>query len=165
MSDPDPRRPSGFVYHGLDAAPFRHLFDLDAAGLAAVHAVRVTADEPDAYPCRLTLEDAEPGAELILCNHTHLGLASPYAARGPVYVGRAGLDRGTVATRRVPGAIRRRLLSVRAYDGRGMMVAGEVVEGTALEPVLERLFTASETAFVHLHFARRGCYAARVERG
>ena len=38
------------------------------------------------------------------------------------------------------------------------------VEGRALEPVIERLLSSLATGYLHLHFARPGCYAARVDR-
>jgi hypothetical protein len=44
------------------------------------------------------------------------------------------------------------------------MVAFELVEGTKLESAIERLFAAPNAAYLHLHFAAPGCYAARVER-
>ena len=44
------------------------------------------------------------------------------------------------------------------------MVDAEVVEGTQLEPLIERLFGDQRVSFLHVHNARRGCYACRVDR-
>ena len=46
----------------------------------------------------------------------------------------------------------------------GMMVARELVEGDRLEGAIERLFADPRAAYLHLHYAAAGCYAARVER-
>ncbi|MGN6150095.1 MAG: DUF1203 domain-containing protein [Rhizomicrobium sp.] len=45
------------------------------------------------------------------------------------------------------------------------MVEADAVNGDAVEPVLERLFARGDTAYVHVHYAKRGCFAALVERG
>jgi hypothetical protein len=46
-----------------------------------------------------------------------------------------------------------------------MMTDAEVVEGTALEPLIESMFADPAVAFLHVHNAKRGCFAARVDRG
>ena len=53
-------------YSGLDPIQFRPLFSLDEAGLAARGMVRVTANAKPGFPCRVSLEDAEPGETLLL---------------------------------------------------------------------------------------------------
>ena len=37
-------------------------------------------------PCRISLTDAKPGDELILVNHEHHAVASPYRMRFAIYV-------------------------------------------------------------------------------
>ena len=54
---------------------------------------------------------------------------------------------------------------MRAYDAAGWMHAADVVEGVALEPLIERLFADARIDCLHVHNARRGCYAFRIERG
>ncbi len=63
-----------------------------------------------------------------------------------------------------PASLRGRMLSVRAYAQDGMMVDADVTPGDALEVLLERVFANPAVAYVHVHNAKRGCYAARVER-
>jgi len=58
--------------------------------------------------------------------------------------------------------LRTRLLSLRAFDAHGMLVDADVVDGRALEPALDRLL--ADAAYVHVHFAKPGCYAALVRR-
>jgi hypothetical protein len=64
----------------------------------------------------------------------------------------------------VPPALLPRLLAVRGFDAHGMMVAAEVVEGRAMVPLVEQFFANDEIAYLHAHFARRGCFAARIDR-
>ncbi|MGQ0428856.1 MAG: DUF1203 domain-containing protein [Gammaproteobacteria bacterium] len=152
-----------YQLHGLEPASFADLFELDDAALAARGIKRVKADAAFGYPCRLTLEDAPVGAELLLLNHTHQDVSSPYRASGPIFV-----RRGVAGPRRITGELppylTRRLLSVRAYDDADMMVAAEVVEGAEAAPLFERLLARPDVNYLHVHFAKRGCYALRVER-
>ena len=45
-----------------------------------------------------------------------------------------------------------------------MMIGFELVEGPKLEGAIERLFADPRAAYLHIHYAAPGCYAARVER-
>jgi len=45
-----------------------------------------------------------------------------------------------------------------------MMVCWELAEGDALETTIEKSFAEPRTAYLHVHFAAPGCYAARIER-
>ena len=154
----------GFRISGLPIERVEHLLDVDDADeLAQAGVVQLTADEPHAFPCRVSLQDAEPGEEVLLFNFTHQPADSPYRASGPIFVRRAAA-RTHVAVDEVPDQQRRRLLSVRAYDERDWIVAAEVTPGTELETVIERFFADPRVAYLHLHNARPGCYAARVDR-
>jgi len=64
----------------------------------------------------------------------------------------------------VPEQLRKRTLAVRAFDADGMMVGFELSEGAKIESAIERQFADHRAAYLHLHFAAPGCYAARVER-
>jgi hypothetical protein len=152
-----------YTVSGLPIAPFQPLFGLDDAALAARGMVRMTADAKPGYPCRITLEDAEPGESLLLLNWRHLDVDTPYRADGPIFVRESAL-----ATRVVRNAIpeqqRSRLLSVRAYDAGGWMRSAEVADGTQLEALIAQLFAEPDVAYLHAHNARRGCYACRIDR-
>lgn len=123
-------------------------------------AVRVVADAPHAFPCRRCLRDAEVGEALLLLGYDPFVGASPYAGRGPIYVHER--DCTPFAGDGVPDQLTRRLLSVRAYDERHGLVDAEVTEGTELEAVAQRLL-AGDAAYLHVHNARPGCFAARVD--
>ena len=148
---------------GLSPEPFIDLMGLDDQALAARGAVRVVADEPHSAPCRVSLQDAEPGESLLLLSFEHQPATSPFRAAGPIFVREAALQSFDCVDE-VPAAIQRRTISARAYDRDAMMLEGDLVEGTDLAPLLERWFERPEIDVVHLHYARRGCFAARAER-
>jgi hypothetical protein len=153
-----------FQIHGLDPAPFLPLFALDDAALVAAGARRVMADQPDAYPCRVTLERARPGEELILAHHVHQPAAtSPYRAGGPIFVARSGQRPAAFRDELAP-ILRDRLLSLRAYDADALIVDAEVAEGPDVVALIRRFLADPSVAYIHAHFARRGCFAARIDR-
>lgn len=152
-----------YAITGLDPAPFAHLYGLSDAGLAAQGAVRMIADKKPGYPCRVTLEDAEPGAAVLLVNHEHLPVETPYRSRHAIFVAE-GAERPARYEAAVPEQLRSRLLSVRAFDSGDMMIDAEVLDGTELEAEIERMFADPRAAYLHVHNARRGCFAARVDR-
>ena len=45
-----------------------------------------------------------------------------------------------------------------------MMIDADLADGANLEVLVERLLANDATAYLHVHYAKRGCYAARVER-
>lgn len=153
-----------YIVTGLPLAPFQPLFGLGATELRARGIARVTADSTPGYPCRITLQDAEPGESLLLLNWRHLDDDSPYRSDGPIFV-RESAAETCVLRNAIPEQQRSRLLSVRAYDADGWMRDAEVVEGIALEALIERFFADAAVSFLHVHNARRGCYACRIDRG
>lgn len=154
---------SRFVVRGLDPAPFRPLYGLSEAALAERQAVRVIADAMPGFPCRVTLEDAAPGEALLLLNFEHLPVATPYRSAHAIFV-REGAAAAAVVEDRLPEQLSRRLLSIRAFDAEGMMVDAEVLEGAGAEPLVRAWLAREEVAYLHAHNARRGCFAARIER-
>ena len=153
-----------YIVSGLPLAPFAPLCGLDAAALAVHGARRVVADARPGYLCRVTLEDAAPGESLLLLNWRHLDGDTPYRSDGPIFVREAATASARFRNA-IPGQQLSRLLSVRAYDGDGGMHDADVVEGVALEALVARLFADARVAFLHVHNARRGCYACRIDRG
>lgn len=152
-----------FRITGLPVEPFRELFALEDAELARRNIERRVADSPFAFPCRVTLEDASPGEELLLLSYAHQPAATPYAASGPIFVRRHAARTG-IAVNEVPDQQRRRLLSVRAYDEHHYLVDADVTPGTELQSLIDRFFGDERIGYLHVHNARQGCYACRVER-
>jgi Protein of unknown function (DUF1203) len=152
-----------FRIHGLPAGPFAPLFSLSDDELAAKGAVRRIADARDpGYPCRISLTDSQAGDELILVNYEHHPVDSPYRMRFAIYV-RAG-EKTFDAVDTVPEQLRKRTLALRAFDADAMMIGHALSEGGDVETAIARLFGDSRAAYLHIHFASPGCYAARVDR-
>lgn len=154
---------SSFRLSGLDPAPFESLFLLDDAELARRGARRMHADAPATYPCRVTLEEADAGDELLLLPFEHQPANSPYRASGPIFV-RRGQRRRVLPPGSLTPYVTKRLMSVRAYDAAHMIVDAGVCEGVAAGDEIRRLFARADVAYIHLHNARRGCFSCRVDR-
>jgi hypothetical protein len=152
-----------FRITGLPAERFAHLFALSDAELAEKGAVRRIADaRSPGYPCRISLTDSQPGDELLLVNYEHHPVDSPYRTRFAIYV-RKG-EETYDAVNQVPDQLRRRQLAVRAFDASAMMVGWELIDGRELAAAIDRLFAEPRAAYLHVHYAAPGCYAARVDR-
>jgi Protein of unknown function (DUF1203) len=152
-----------FRIRGLPAEQFAPLFQLSDEQLSQQGAVRRIADARNpGYPCRVSLADSKPGDELILVNYEHHPVDSPYRMRFAIYV-RKG-DHTFDAVDAVPEQLRTRTLAVRAFDANAMMVGHELIEGANVERAIERLFAHPHAAYLHVHFAAPGCYAARIDR-
>jgi len=148
---------------GLDPAPFRPMFTMTDERLRELGVLRVRIDSPRSAPDRITLDDAEPGETVLLLNHVHLEVDSPYRGTHAIYLRENGGERFD-RINEVPRALRGRMLSVRALDAAGMMVDADLVDGDRIEPLIERLLAQPAVSYLQVHFAKRGCYAARVER-
>ena len=124
--------------------------------------VSMIVDEENAYPCRRCLTDGLVNDKMLLVSYDPFLGNSPYRGAGPIFVHHRPCTpyQGTT----VPEQQRRRLLSVRAYDDRHMMVAAEVVEGYELKRVSEQLLLDPLANYLHVHNAKRGCFAVRLER-
>lgn len=154
---------SSFQLVGIDHEPFQSLFDLSDAELAERCAKKCIADESPGYPCRISLEDARLGEELLLLPHVHHPAVSPYRASGPIFV-RRGVQKRRLPVGEMPSYVTHRLISVRAYDAAHMMVAATVSEGPAVASEIETYFRQDDVAYIHLHNAKRGCFSCEVVR-
>lgn len=147
---------------GLDPSRFAHLFGRSDAELAAQHAVRMVADSAPGFPCRVTLDDAAPGAALLLVNHvSHEG--GPYHASHAIFVSE-GVAEAAHFTDELPPALDRRILSIRAFDDAGMMTDAALVQPGEADAAFRRMLADPATHHLDAHNATRGCFAARVER-
>ena len=152
-----------FQIAALPADAFRHLYGRSDEDLRAIGVEPVTADAETGFPCRVSLADAPIGQRLLLLNHEHQPADTPYRSRHAIFVA-DGAETATPAPGEIPDQLRRRLLSIRAFDAQGMMLDADIVDGAAAEGIVMRLFAEPRAAYLHAHFARRGCYAARIDR-
>ncbi|WP_308924413.1 DUF1203 domain-containing protein [Janthinobacterium sp. J1-1] len=152
-----------FRISGLSPLPFQHLYGLPEAELKQLGVIRYLVDAKPGFPDRITMEDAEPGQTVLLLNHVCQSADTPYRASHAIFI-REGATQAYDAIDQVPDSLRIRLLSLRAYDDQGMMLDADVVEGMAIEAVIARLFDDPAVRYLHVHNARRGCYAGRIDR-
>lgn len=152
-----------FQIHALPIEPFVADLSLTDEALRARGIRRVVADSRPVYPCRVSLQDAREGERLLLLPYLHHDVDTPYRASGPIYVRESAVP-ALPGVDEVPALLRSRLLSLRAYDARGMMVWADVLPGTELESGIAQLFALERSAYLHVHYAKPGCYACRVDR-
>jgi hypothetical protein len=152
-----------FRIRGLSPEPFRHLFGLDDAALAAAGAQRYVVDQMPGFPDRIEVRDLQPGETALLLNYVHQPADTPYRASHAIFV-REGATEAYDAVDRIPEAIRIRPISLRAFDAAGAMVDADLLDGRDMEAAIARMFALPEVAYLHAHYAKRGCYAARIDR-
>jgi Protein of unknown function (DUF1203) len=152
-----------FRITGLDPEPFRPLFGLSEEALAAHGARRLLVDDDCGFPDRVELRDLSVGETALLLNFIHQPAATPYRSCHAIFV-REGAVRRYDAVDEIPEVMRGRTLSLRAFDLHGDMVDADLVEGRETAALIERFLGDPGVAYLHAHYARRGCYAARIER-
>jgi hypothetical protein len=153
-----------FRITGLPCDPFEHLYGRSSSELAQLGVERHIADARPGFPDRVSLRDAEPGEAMLLLNYEHQSAATPYRASHAIFV-IEGERRRFDAVDEVPAVLRVRLLSLRAFDARGAMLDADLADGRDVEALIERLFANPGVDYIHAHYAKRGCYAARIDRG
>ncbi|NIA68175.1 DUF1203 domain-containing protein [Pelagibius litoralis] len=152
-----------FQIHALDSGLFSDLFELDDKALEAIGARRETVTSKPGYPCRVSLADAEVGDRVVLVNYEHLPEKTPYRASHAIYV-RENVKQAHPAPNEVPEVLSSRLLSVRCFGEDHFMIQADVVDGAALGSMIDDMFKSEGVAYIHLHNARQGCFAAKVTR-
>jgi hypothetical protein len=56
------------------------------------------------------------------------------------------------------------MLSLRAFNSQAMIVAADLIDGKDIETALDSLLSDPVADYVHIHYAKFGCYAARADR-
>jgi len=146
----------------LPSSLFRSLYGLSEKELAE-RGVEVRVADAPGFPCRVSLRDAPVGARMLLMNFEHQPANTPYRSRHAIFV-EDGAEEAHPGVNEVPEVLASRTLSVRAFDEVGQMLDAAVVNGREAGPTFERLLGVPGSAYLHVHNAGRGCYAARVER-
>lgn len=154
---------NSFQLSGIGHETFEPLFKLSDKQLDKLGVQRVVATECPGYPCRVGLQDADIGEELLLLPYEHQPALSPYRASGPIFV-RRGSQRCILSLDTVPNYVTSRLISVRAYDADHMMVDAVVCEGAQTAAEIKRCFSDGRVSYIHLHNAKRGCFSCEVLR-
>ncbi len=153
----------GFRITGLSPETFRHLFGLSDEALAMRAAKRIVADESPGFPDRIEMRDAAVGETMLLVNYTHQPADTPYRASHAVFI-REGAETAYDRIDEVPEVMRRRLISLRGFDADHFLVAADIAAGSSLYEPIATFFDNPKVAYLQAHYAKPGCYAARVDR-
>lgn len=57
-----------------------------------------------------------------------------------------------------------RLLSLRVYNSKGMMIDGRTVEGKTLEKEIGNIFRNELAKYIQVHNSSPGCYNCQINR-
>ncbi|WP_188235934.1 DUF1203 domain-containing protein [Sphingopyxis sp. LK2115] len=147
---------------GLSPDLFAPLFAMDDAELAANNARRVTAEADRGWPCRISLEDAKAGEELILLHHVSHDVETPYRSAYAIYV-RPGVE-AAIWRDETPPVFEGRPLALRAFGADGMLRTAALAGPGDADGAIRNLFADDAIAYIDAHNAAHGCFAARIER-
>lgn len=150
-----------FKIHGLNQNLYSRYFDLPQAELESISAYQFKADESPCYPCRVSLADAQIGETVLAINHEHLSARSPYKSSGPIFI-RKNAESVQLEINQVPVMLRHRLLSVRAYNDKSLMIEADTTMGNKLESILHRQFHNESVTLIQIHNAGPGCFNCSV---
>lgn len=142
---------------------FNHLFNLEEEALLKKGVVKMIVDAKPDYPCRVSLEDAEVGEEVVLLPFKHHNTNSPYQSTGPIFV-RKNAVRKRLNINEIPEMLLFRLLSIRVYDKNGMMIDAKTIKGKALKDEIKQVLNNSAAHYIQIHNSSPGCYNCQVNR-
>jgi hypothetical protein len=146
---------------GLDPAPYKPLFGLSDEELAARGIVRMTVTQKPSFPCRVSLTDRDIGETVLLLNHVSHDVANPYQASHAIFV--ADAEPGEFVDE-LPPVFETRVLSLRGFDGNGMMADAVLAQPGESDVAIRTLFENPKIETIHAHNAVRGCFSAKIER-
>ncbi|HEU0133291.1 MAG TPA: DUF1203 domain-containing protein [Allosphingosinicella sp.] len=152
-----------YKIQGLGREAYGALIGLDDESLVRRHARRVTADSSPGFPCRATLEDAEPGETLILFNHVSHDVPTPYRTAYAVYV-REEAGEPACYVDEAPPVFAGRTLGLRGFDAQGMLRGALLALPGEADSKIRTLFDRPEIETIHAHNAAAGCFAAKIVR-
>lgn len=152
-----------FQVVGLRPEEFAAFFTMSADELARRNARKMVVTASPGTPCRVSLADAEVGETVVLVNYEHQPAKTPYRSSHAIFV-RKGVQQSHLAVGEVPQVMLSRLISLRAFDHDDMMVDADVVPGIELKGAIVQTFANPAVSYLHLHYAKPGCFAGKVKR-
>jgi Protein of unknown function (DUF1203) len=152
-----------YIITGLQREQFEDYFGMDDIDLAKYGAVRVTAAADKGWPCRISLDDAKAGEQLILLNHVSHDVATPYRSGYAIYV-RENARSAAEYVDETPPVFEGRPMAFRAFDADGMLRDAALALPGQADQKIRGLFDNADIAYIHAHNAAHGCFSAKVER-
>lgn len=151
-----------FIIESLPAALFDHLFQMSDAELHSQNIVKQVVTAKPGFPCRITLEDVEPGEEVLLLHYVFHDVESPYKASGPIYI-RKNKPQKICGVNEVPQLFLTRMISLRGYNKDAMLIFADVFDGNLLKERIQSIFENTDIDYLHIHNAKHGCYFAAAK--
>jgi hypothetical protein len=162
-SQPLPEPIMTYAITGLARETFQPLFGLSDAELAERGVVRRTATSKPGFPCRVSLEDAEPGDTLLLLNFESHSADTPYRSAYAIYVNESAAQAQPYVDA-LPPVFAGRPIALRIFDADGMLIGADLARDEAVDAAIRKAFDDPKVAYIHAHNAAHGCFAARVDR-
>lgn len=148
---------------GLDPNQFASQFAASDDELLRSRCRRETAGDTGRYPCRVSLQDAEPGEELLLAHYVNHAVDTPYRNAFAIYVRRKA-DRAAHLIDAIPPILRHRPIALRCYDAGGNLHRAGLSLFDDVDRLVRELFEDDQVAYINAHNAMHGCFATRIER-
>jgi len=152
-----------FIIRGLDPKRFEHLVGATDGFLNELGVLRRIADAKPGFPCRVSLEDAEPGDSVLLLNHESHSAPTPYRSAYAIFINESARE-AAVYENEIPPVMRSRPISLRHFSRDGLLLGASLaLRGDAREAICVA-FDNPEISYIHAHNAAHGCFAAEVRR-
>lgn len=152
-----------FLIKAIEKYKVNELFQCTDKQLLTKHAQWIIADSSPGYPCRVSLVDAAVGERVLAVPFMYHNVNSPYRASGPIFI-REHSETAQLQVNEIPGLLRHRLLSVRAYNSKNFMIDAAVLQGVELDSALNKMFSNNRVEYIHIHYAIPGCFSCSVHR-
>ncbi len=152
-----------FQIDALDPAHFADLFAQSTVELAAQGIARVLVDKQRGIPCRISLQEAIVGEQVLLLTHKHHVVDTAYAASGPIFI-RPNVEQARLGINETPTMLARATLSLRGYSAQGYLRKAVVIAGNTLSESLQDVFLDVKIGYIHIHYAAEGCYNCVARR-
>ena len=152
-----------FTITGIAPDEFKPLFNLPEEELKSRGIVRKTANAKPGYPCRITLEDAEPGETLLLLNYESHKAETPYRSSYAIFI-RENASAAATFTDELPPVMKGRPIALRIFDTNSNLIGADLDVSGDLVDKINNAFTNPQAAYIHAHNAMHGCFAAEIRR-
>jgi len=154
---------NNFKIKAIPAELFEPYFTWPKQKLRELDMELCVVEKSPGFPCRVSLEDAQVGEEVLLINYQHHKADSAYQSNGPIFVRRNAAE-SEMAPNQIPPILQDRNLSIRGYNQQGKMVDAIVVHGSGVKQALHKLFDDGNIDYLHIHNAGPGCFNCEVQR-
>ncbi len=152
-----------FRIEGLAAKPFKALMSMCDEALKQHGAYWLVADVCPGFPCRVSLQDAAVGEQVLVCHYQHHDVSTPYQSSGPIFV-RAHAVTTAWGVDQIPPVLPHRQLSLRGYGQNHLMLAATVVAGHQVAGAIKSMLSDPAVNYVHIHNAAPGCFSCVARR-